>query len=88
MEHSPNNTYQALALLERYLFLLKSNTFSTHEILFCHCFENYKSIVTKTTVTCERLIVIEFTHLAFEGWYFLKIVYRFVNRGTISIYIF
>ena len=32
MEQSPNNTYQAIALLEQYFFPLESNALSTCEV--------------------------------------------------------
>ena len=36
MEQNPNNSYQAIDLLEQYFFPSESNTLSTHKIqIFC-----------------------------------------------------
>ena len=40
MEQSPNNSYQAIALLEQYFSPSETNALSIHEIQIFHCFEN------------------------------------------------
>ena len=39
MEQSQYNTYLAIAWLEQYIFKIKSNALSTHEIRIFHRFE-------------------------------------------------
>ena len=50
---SSHNAYQATALIQQYLFPLKSNVWLTLETFLIHCFENDKSWFTKTSVTFE-----------------------------------
>ena len=46
MEQSPNNTYQAIALLEQYFFPSKSNALSKHEIQIFPLFWKFATVAS------------------------------------------
>ena len=46
MEQSPNNTYQAIDLLEQYFFTSESNAGSTHEIQIFPLFWKFATVAS------------------------------------------